>query len=273
MEVTITASGRRLTLAGSVPEYLQPMSDWNADSGVVAQVTKDLPRGALCLDIGANIGATAVPLAVQRADCRIVAFEPVPENAEFLRANLRVNRIENVEVVEAAVSDVAGVLPLSNNGPYSMVAPGSNLHCRSVTLDEYVREPVAFIKIDVEGYEPNVFAGARRVFAEHRPLVLIEFNTWCMLVHGYNPVAFSAAIWSACDVLALYFMDQALPAPGNPHELAHQNIVAHGSVTDVLLRPRTELPGLDDMAYGPEVARLRRELTALREAQTVRQTR
>jgi hypothetical protein len=82
LEVNIQAAGRQLTLCGTKETYLEGLKGWNADSGPIFVATKDLPHGSLCFDVGANIGATAVTLAAQRPDLHIIAFEPIPDNAE-----------------------------------------------------------------------------------------------------------------------------------------------------------------------------------------------
>lgn len=73
-----------------------------------------------------------------------------------------------MDVVEAIVGDKPGKFQISNNGPWSSV--GDIAHAtdmvwsKVVTLDDYADEPVAFLKIDTEGYEPYVFAGAAKLF-------------------------------------------------------------------------------------------------------------
>ena len=44
------------------------------------------------------------------------------------------------------------------------------------TLDSVVHDPVALIKIDVEGYELIVLQGAKRTITKYKPVVLVEIN-------------------------------------------------------------------------------------------------
>ncbi|MDI1282977.1 MAG: FkbM family methyltransferase [Reyranella sp.] len=257
-EVTITAQGRRIRITGTKSEYLDGLQGWNADTAPVAQATKDLARGALCLDVGANIGATCLTLAVQRPDVRIIAFEPVPENADCLRRNIQTNSITNIDVVQAAASDRRGVLHITNNGPWSTVTPGAPIQCRAIPLDDYAESDVAFVKIDTEGHEPFVCAGARSLFIRHQPIVLMEFNSWCLLVRGYNPIEFSKAIWESSHVIGLFHLDKLLPPPKEAIGIAYENIAHHQGVTDVLLRPCLKLPELDAMIYSPEIVAIRK---------------
>jgi hypothetical protein len=121
---------------------------------------------------------------------------------------------------------------------------------------------VAFVKIDVEGFEPNVLAGGGRVLSRH-PLMLIEFNTWTLLLHHYDPLAFAEALWAHCEVLGLAFGDKQVPAPADASGLVHTNLVNHGCVSDILLRPRSPLPDLATMTEAPAARRLRREMDAI----------
>ncbi|MGP0085616.1 MAG: FkbM family methyltransferase [Steroidobacteraceae bacterium] len=238
----------------------------DADGSAITKATRGLPHGSHCLDVGANIGITALCLAAQRPDCRITAFEPVPANAECLRRNVQANSIENIEIVEAAVSDSRGLVAMTNNGPWSSATEGGPVHVRTIPLDDYTDRPIAFVKIDTEGYEPHVFSGARRLFAERRPLVFAEFNSWLLLERHYDLIVFASAIWSSFDVLDVYHNERSIPVPPSGFSFVHMNLLEHGFVTDLLLRPRSDMPDLCAMIEAPEAQRLREEVRALRSA-------
>jgi FkbM family methyltransferase len=206
----------------------------------------------------------AITFAVQRPDCHIIAIEPVPDNAECLRRNVKRNSVSNVEVIEAAVSDRGGALPMTNSGPWSYVLAGGPLLVRAITLDDFIDRQVVFVKIDTEGYEPHVLAGARSLFAKYKPLIHAEFNTYTLLLHHYDPIVFAKAIWSSCEVQGMFQLGNFLPPPADALGIVYDNITAHQGVTDLLLRPRSEIPELDAMIYSPEALALHKELAALR---------
>jgi len=58
---------------------------------------------------------------------------------------------------------------------------------------------VAFIKIDVDGSEPEVLKGYKKIFTEHKPIVFIEFAPWCLEGAGKDSRAFFAEINDAYD--------------------------------------------------------------------------
>jgi FkbM family methyltransferase len=260
MIINFTAAGRKLWVTGTKDDYLKGLQGWNADDCPVVRTIKDLPLGAIIFDVGANIGATALAMAAHRPDCQIYAFEPVPSNATCLRMNLGLNRIENVKVIQAGISDRPGELKITDNGPWSTIGDGNGtVTVEVVTLDSFVRMPVDFVKVDTEGHEPHVFAGARELFYRHKPLVLTEFSSWWYVLKGYNPVAFSTAIANAFDVLGIYQQDDTFEKAEGwaANSIAWINMVRHQCISDVLLRARDRLPTFDEMVYPAAVVAIK----------------
>ena len=138
-------------------------------------------RGCLAIDIGANRGIYSYALA--RYAARVEAFEPNSAIAGFARAKLGAR----VRVHEIALSDREGtaafyVPRLSGQGQHLLgnlrnTHPSADLDQREVrtaTLDSFGFTDVGFIKIDVEGSEFEVIAGARDTIMRNRPNLLVE---------------------------------------------------------------------------------------------------
>lgn len=136
------------------------------------------------VDVGAYLGTYATVLAGLTP--MVYAFEPERELAMMLRRAAPAN----VRVWHNAVSDREGTaqfhVPLRGGRRAvtlgSLIAPtGGDCEVRTVrtvTLDGELRDAdVGFIKIDVEGAEPAVLAGARRLIARCQPVILAEANT------------------------------------------------------------------------------------------------
>jgi FkbM family methyltransferase len=128
------------------------------------------------VDVGANWG---IYTHVMAANARHVhAFEPVPVLASRLSRTVP----RNVTVHETALSDHDGTALLTvAGGEYGL----SSLHLQQgdghidvqlTTLDHAVQAPIGFIKIDVEGHEQEVLAGALRILALDRPVLLVEIE-------------------------------------------------------------------------------------------------
>ncbi|MGE0875855.1 MAG: FkbM family methyltransferase [Burkholderiales bacterium] len=155
-------------------------------------------QGDVLLDIGANVGMYSIFAAATRG-AMVYAFEPESQNYALLNRNIHDNGLaDRVVAFCAALSDVTSFHRLY----LSEFVPGSSCHnfgepvdyqeramhspyaqgCFSTTVDELVSQgaiPVpAHVKIDVDGIEPKVIAGARRTLKDPRVRsLLIEINT------------------------------------------------------------------------------------------------
>ncbi len=156
----------------------------------IRQLRRILRSGDTCWDLGANIGFYTCFFA-QRvgAGGRVVAFEPVPLTATRLRENVRLNDFANVTVVQKALGDAPGRLPIYRRdkgraeGTASLRVddsfPGLVSDMVEIeTIDRLAEELPRpdFIKIDVEGYQWQVLQGASGFFSGHRPMVMAEID-------------------------------------------------------------------------------------------------
>jgi FkbM family methyltransferase len=122
------------------------------------------------VDVGAFVGTHTVFFgAICNAD-KIHSFEPRPPVHARLESNVALNELtDQVVTHQMALTDRTCEVTL-DFGDGVHVVPGRR-------LDDVVREKVAVIKIDVEGMEPSVLRGARRVLRKGRPVVFAEANT------------------------------------------------------------------------------------------------
>lgn len=126
-----------------------------------------LPSGAVVLDAGANIGIMALLLRSQYPDAELHAFEPFPENARLLRANLA--GLDRTFVHELALGDSDGSASLhggAHDAEHSLVdttGGGADTTVRVTRLDAWLATQniarVALMKIDVEGSEQALIDG------------------------------------------------------------------------------------------------------------------
>jgi FkbM family methyltransferase len=140
-----------------------------------------LRPGDVFVDVGANIGAYAV-LASAAAGAKTYAFEPSPAALHALRANVALNHIADCVSVEPyAVGRAPGSVPISTEGPSAMhhIEPGSSRSSSVIemrTIDSYDLRP-AIMKIDVEGYEAEVLAGAMETASRPELVAIITENS------------------------------------------------------------------------------------------------
>lgn len=286
----LTILERPLTLVGDPKDfYFQSMSADIPDYAAFANYLRQyLKPDAICFDVGANIGVTTLLLAALCTKGHVYAFEPGRVNARWLRRNIEVNRLTNCTVVESAVGSTEGKLSFRENRSWSFVSnhpADSSNEVPVTTLDAFARavptaQHVDFIKIDVEGYEPHVLAGACDLLSRRRPQIWMEFNSWCLMaVADLNPFWFMSALEGAFDI-QMRMPDATLAPVNNGADFLLDNIIHHGCVDDVLLRPKpgASLLSPDEMLHPPtallraEVKQLRTEIEALRTSTSWRVT-
>ena len=136
--------------------------------------------GTVVFDLGGHVGYyTLMASELVGPSGRVVTFEPVPRNLAYLREHLRMNRVENVTVIEAAVSDVEGTVPF-DSGPSSTMGrltSDGELQVRTVALDLLISRgelPAPdCLKIDIEGAEFLALLGARVTLAREHPTIFL----------------------------------------------------------------------------------------------------
>jgi FkbM family methyltransferase len=132
-------------------------------------------------DVGANLGAYTIPLALKAGPGgRVCAFEASKVNYEILLSNIRLNRLTNVTPVYGAVAATTGTLEAPeaaerkhNLGNYSLADESPRrVMIPSLSLDDFALQhgirSIDLLKVDVEGAEVLAMRGARRLFREGR---------------------------------------------------------------------------------------------------------
>jgi FkbM family methyltransferase len=139
--------------------------------------------GAVAVDAGAHVGAHTLALADAVAPGgAVLAFEPQRLLFQMLCANLALNGISHVHAEQAALGAEAGyaVVPLldpavaCNFAGLSLEGRTQGERIRRMPLDDYRLDRCDLIKIDVEGMESQVLAGARATIGRLRPLLYVE---------------------------------------------------------------------------------------------------
>jgi FkbM family methyltransferase len=153
--------------------------------------------GEILLDCGANVGMYTIWAAVTRG-VSVYAFEPEAQNYALLNRNIQINRVASLVTAYCmGLSDKSGlsVLHMADmrvGGSCHSLGEALDYEHRplevkfaqgsiAATLDELVASgalPVAqHVKIDVDGFEPKVIAGARHTLRDAKvKSLLVETN-------------------------------------------------------------------------------------------------
>jgi FkbM family methyltransferase len=185
------ATGQRLRLPSFGRNYLSFELFWRGldyyEPLTVALIHSLAKTTSLFVDAGANIGVHALRLAAARPEMDVLAFEPNPRLHALLQDNVRANGFRHVTVEPIALSDRDGVGPLylsPSDMSASLEAGFESAHAGVVnvpvgTLDRYLADRGApnrrfVLKLDVEGHEPAVLAGASATIRRCRPDIIAE---------------------------------------------------------------------------------------------------
>ena len=149
-------------------------------------------------DVGANIGMTALALSQICPHGQSAAIEPVPRTFQFLQRNVANADSGNIKIFNFALGsrdEIALMQGHPSNFACSFIAdnyriPDSDHFAHEVTikrLDEIFcdlsLDRLDFMKVDVEGFELEVFEGAQKTLTAYRPIVFLEMNHWCLNIY------------------------------------------------------------------------------------------
>jgi FkbM family methyltransferase len=164
------------------------------EPATTAVLRKLLRKGDTFVDVGANIGLfTMIASRCVGRSGRVLAFEPSRREFTTLRYHIDHNGLENAQALQVAlgsydgtatlhVADAvhAGLNTIEDRFIYQGVGEAYRETVPVMRLDDVVEQHgisrVDMIKIDVEGAEHRVIAGARQTIARHRPTLVLEIT-------------------------------------------------------------------------------------------------
>lgn len=161
------------------------------EKALTSRFVEHLRPGMFVVDAGANFGHFGLVAAGAVGPAgRVVAFEPHGPTFAMLERNIALNGFSQMQAVRAALSDVDGETVLisdaANPGGHSLDAANVGAACGESavpvhTLDRWLAERapgrrVDLLKIDVQGFEAHLLAGAAQTLARDRPVVFCEVS-------------------------------------------------------------------------------------------------
>jgi FkbM family methyltransferase len=149
-----------------------------------------LQPGQVVVDVGAFIGDTAI-IFLERG-CKVFAFEPFPDAYQCLLYNAPAAIAFNVAVGDGQPVELNYAKTDTNDGNRSVSIKAGGI--ATFRLDNLQLRSTKLIKIDVEGHELEVLAGAAKTIQIHRPIILIEANDIMLKPRGKSKQDIRTAI-------------------------------------------------------------------------------
>lgn len=158
-------------------------------AGIFRAIASRLIRGSVAIDAGANIGAITILMATGVAPRgRVIAVEMMPDTAAVLRRNIALNRLEDVTVVERALSSRGGEIATAAVaerlfGQASITQKANSgggtrsVSVMTTTLDTIAEDvpEISVLKMDLEGAEAMALAGACEML---KRTLAVVFESW-----------------------------------------------------------------------------------------------
>ncbi len=182
MTKSVRILDRTITVHGD-DDYLREIGE-EFEPDNIALLRHLCDKDSRILDVGANIGMTALAFSQISSAGQIAAIEPVPRTFEFLQQNVAEAGAPNVKVFNFALGSSAGSVIMQghpSNFACSFVAdnytiPTADHFSFQVpvkrlddTFSELSLDRLDFMKVDVEGFELEVFAGAKKLLEDFSP--------------------------------------------------------------------------------------------------------
>jgi FkbM family methyltransferase len=140
--------------------------------------------GDTIVDIGANVGSHAIPLAKALGTTSpVYAFEPHPRTFAYLQANAALNQLPNLHLYNFALGESEGEVAftdeksddlnrVSTHGSGAIIVPVKPLD----SIECLDQAAITLLKVDVEGYELFVLRGASKAL-QRTEFIFLEANT------------------------------------------------------------------------------------------------
>ncbi len=201
-ESIITVNGSKMRMIPNDPGISTELSIFKSHEPINTQIISQiLKKGMTCLDIGGNIGYyVLLERQLVGDEGRIIAFEPLPRNYQYLKKNIQLQNVKNISAYNFACGDKEGkatfFINKKSNG-CKVIAEGVSPPDPSLgtltevpikILDSFIEElkleHVDFVRMDSEGYELHIFKGLKKTLEKFKPIISIELHKRQLGVDG-----------------------------------------------------------------------------------------
>ncbi len=222
----------------------------NFQKHVAANPFIRVPANGIIFDVGANVGIMALQFSRLVPEGKVYAFEPTHYAFQRLQKNLSLNpSIQNITPIQTFISRqstsdhqlkayASWKVDRSKAKDTHPVHGGTAMSAEKVgaiSLDDFCRKEkisrLDFIKIDTDGYEMEVLAGASRCIARFRPQIIFEIGLYVM---EEQEISFSD-YWKFFSKLDYELFNSTNKNPINPSN--YKKIIPAKGTIDILALP------------------------------------
>ncbi len=144
-----------------------------------ALLEKQLNKNSICVDVGANIGYYTLLMA--RRVKKVIAIEPDKKCFEILKKNVEKNGLKNVVLLNMGASNKTEkkfLIRDKNNFGNSRINDKNGDIVFTDTLDNLLanEQYISLIKIDTQGWEPQVIEGLKKTIERWHPTMFLEYT-------------------------------------------------------------------------------------------------
>ncbi|WGE32343.1 FkbM family methyltransferase [Actinobacillus genomosp. 2] len=178
-----------------ISQYAKSYGEWSEAEVILFQKILNSPQHNV-IEVGANIGMHAIPIAKMIPNGKLFCFEPQRIIFQTLCCNINLNSLTNVYCYPMGISHYAYQTQIQssnyntawNYGSFSIDKGFStegdftgNISQETISIipiDQHNEiqqlDHLRLLKIDAEGFELNVLNGAKQTIEKHRPIIFIE---------------------------------------------------------------------------------------------------
>lgn len=165
-------------LSHELPTYWNRFPTYDRLPQVIAEIVRAAKGDLFMIDVGANVGDT-VRLTAPRENDQYLAIEPHPEFFNYLKANLRSFPCVKYARVACGSASAQGFISSGHRGTAGRSINEDRISVPVVSLDQlledvWTSQRIDFIKIDTDGFDLDVLAGAWGAITRERPIILLE---------------------------------------------------------------------------------------------------
>jgi len=191
-EKIITVNGYKMSVIPDDPGISSELRIFNVHEPITTHITlQELKKGMTCLDIGSNIGYYVLMESKAVGDKgMVIAIEPSPKNFQQMKKSLELEKTSNVDAYNFAAGDRNGEgdFLIHERSNCSKIIPKGEplpefanvIKIPLKKIDSFIEEKklkrLDFIRMDIEGYEINLFEGLWSTLRKFKPMIQMEFH-------------------------------------------------------------------------------------------------